>query len=36
MFLGLDDEKVYRIDKKMLEELALKKLDDIGAPRYIR
>jgi len=25
-FLGLDDEKVYRIDKGMLEELALQRL----------
>lgn len=34
-FLGLDDEKVYRIDKKMLEELALKKLETVKPPRYM-
>jgi len=34
-FLGMDDEKVYRIDRKMLEELALKKLEHIEAPRYM-
>lgn len=34
-FLGLDDEKVYRIDKGMLEELALQRLDNIPAPRYM-
>ncbi|MBR9682253.1 MAG: hypothetical protein GOV02_01125, partial [Candidatus Aenigmarchaeota archaeon] len=34
-FLGMDDEKVYRIDRRMLEELALKKLEHIEAPRYM-
>lgn len=34
-FLGMDDEKVYRIDRRMLEELALKKLEHIKAPRYM-
>ena len=33
--LGLDDETVYRIDKGMLEELALKKLDPVPVPRYM-
>ena len=31
-FLGLDDEKVYRIDKGMLEELSLQRLQKIPAP----
>lgn len=34
-FLGLDDEKVYRIDKEKLEELARQKLENIPAPRYM-
>jgi transposase len=34
-FLGLDDEKVYRIDRRMLEELALKRLEPINAPRHM-
>lgn len=34
-FLGLDDEKVYRIDKGMLEELSLQRLEKIPAPRYM-
>ncbi len=34
-FLGLDDEKVYRIDKSMLEELSLQKLEKVTAPRHI-
>jgi transposase len=34
-YLGLDDETVYRIDRRMLEELALEKLDPIEAPRYM-
>jgi transposase len=33
--LGLDDEKVYRIDRGMLEELALKKIEHIEAPRHM-
>ena len=32
-FLGLDDEKVYRIDKGMLEELALQRLEKVIPPR---
>ena len=34
-FLGLDDETVYRIDKRKLEELALEKLDPIPAPKQM-
>lgn len=34
-FLGLDDEKVYRIDKSMLEELSLQKLEKVTAPRHM-
>ena len=34
-FLGLDDEKVYRIDKSMLEELSLQRLEKVTAPRHI-
>ncbi|MDA8170534.1 MAG: ISL3 family transposase [Nitrospiraceae bacterium] len=34
-FLGLDDEKVYRVDRGMLEELSLQRLDKIPAPRYM-
>ena len=34
-FLGLDDEKVYRIGKGMLEELSLQRLEKIPAPRYM-
>jgi transposase len=34
-YLGVDDEKVYRIDKSMLEELALGKLEPIAAPRHM-
>ena len=32
-FLGLDDEKVYRIDRGMLEELALQRVEKIKPPR---
>jgi len=34
-FLGLDDEKVYRIDKRKLEELALEKLDPVPTPKHM-
>lgn len=34
-FLGLDDETVYRIDKRKLEELALEKLDPVPAPKQM-
>jgi transposase len=34
-FLGLDDETVYRIDKRKLEELALEKLDPVPAPEHM-
>ena len=34
-FLGLDDETVYRIDKRKLEELALEKLDPVPAPKHM-
>ena len=34
-FLGLDDEKVYRIDKGMLEELPLQRIEKIPVPRYM-
>jgi transposase len=34
-FLGLDDETVYRIDKRRLEELALEKLDPVPAPKHM-
>ena len=34
-FLGLDDEKVYRIDKGMLEELSLQRLQKIPVPRHM-
>ena len=33
--LGLDDEKVYRIDKGMLEELSLQRLENIAVPRHM-
>ena len=32
-YLGLDDEKVYRIDLEMLESLAAKKLDPVPAAK---
>jgi transposase len=34
-YLGLDDEKVYRIDRGILNELALKKLNPIPSPQNI-
>lgn len=34
-FLGLDDETVYRIDRRRLEELALEKLDPVPAPKHM-
>lgn len=34
-FLQLDDEVVYRIDRSMLEELALKKLEPAPQPRHM-
>ena len=34
-FLGMDDEKVYKIDRAMLEELALKRLEPIEPPVYM-
>jgi transposase len=34
-YLGLDDEKVYRIDRKMLEEAAREKLDPVPAPTHM-
>ena len=34
-FLRLDDETVYRIDKRKLEELALEKLDPVPAPKQM-
>jgi transposase len=34
-FLGLDDEKVYRIDKSMLEELSLQRLEKVTTPRHM-
>ncbi|MCJ7685444.1 MAG: ISL3 family transposase [Desulfobacteraceae bacterium] len=34
-FLRLDDETVYRIDKRKLEELALEKLDPVPAPKHM-
>ena len=34
-FLGLDDETVYRIDRRKLEELALEKLESITAPKHM-
>jgi transposase len=34
-FLDLDDEKVYRIDKSKLEELALERLDPTPAPKQM-
>lgn len=34
-FLGIDDETVYRIDRGMLEELALKRLEPIEAPVHM-
>jgi transposase len=34
-FLGMDDEKVYRIDRTILEELALKRLEPIQPPVYM-
>jgi transposase len=34
-YLGLDDETVYRIDRAMLEERALLKLDPIPVPMYM-
>jgi transposase len=34
-YLGLDDETVYRIDRKRLEDLAKEKLSPVPAPRYM-
>jgi len=34
-FLGIDDETVYRIDRGILEELALKRLEPIEAPVHM-
>ena len=34
-YLRLDDEKVYRIDRKMLEEAARHKLDPVPAPTHM-
>lgn len=34
-FLGIDDETVYRLDKGMLEELALEKIEKVKAPRHM-
>ena len=34
-YLGLDDETVYRIDRAILEELALKRLHPVTAPDYM-
>ncbi|HHT9130567.1 MAG TPA: ISL3 family transposase [Candidatus Brocadiaceae bacterium] len=34
-FLGIDDETVYRLDKGMLEELSLEKVEKIKAPRHM-
>lgn len=34
-FLGIDDEAVYRLDKGMLEELSLEKVEKIKAPRHM-
>ena len=34
-YLGLDDEKVYRIDRKMLEEAARHKLEPVPAPTHM-
>src|SRR3972149_19142 len=33
--LGVDDETVYRIDKGMLEELSLEKIEKVKAPRHM-
>lgn len=34
-YLGLDDETVYRIDRKMLEDRALERLDPVPSPAYM-
>lgn len=34
-YLGLDDERVYRIDRAILEELASRRLYPISVPRYM-
>jgi transposase len=34
-YLGLDDEAVYRIDRRVLEEQALEKLNPIPIPKYM-
>ncbi len=34
-FLGIDDETVYRLNKGMLEELALEKIGKVKAPRHM-
>jgi len=34
-YLGLDDETVYRIDRSILEELALKRLHPVIVPEYM-
>ena len=34
-FLGLDDERVYRIDKGMLEELSLQRIQKVTPPRHM-
>ena len=34
-YLGLDDERVYRIDRSMLEELVFEKLYPVPVPKYM-
>jgi transposase len=34
-FLGIDDERVYRIDKTMLEQLAKERLDPVPVPKHM-
>lgn len=34
-FLGIDDETVYRIDKGMLEELSLERIEKVKSPRHM-
>ncbi len=34
-FLGIDDEAVYRLDKGMLEELSLERIEKVKVPRHM-
>ena len=33
--MGLDDETVYRIDRGVLKELAMERLDPVPVPKHM-